>query len=456
MGFERQATALLGSHKGKIWQFSSLGDTLTKTFAYGDTACLFHQLFELPGQEYLVFGNTFLPPNYSRLKEPLLLLRLDSTLNELEHRMILIEGYDNLCISHVERYESLYYISGVVSENSLAPFHPCHFTLTAGGEIQKCSIATEIVLDKPDYTPNDCLIDPRSGRMFTFCDAYDAINVYDSAFSFLGKKTFPESFNPNTADIDVFYAGWTTARWLTDSTFLVASLHHRTQNQMSIWDDYLGFSELDTTYSLVPVTHIGNSPGMGELDTVDYPAVRDSFDFRTTDSIFFTGTHNMISWFWPQEPSFIMAGMLNRELQPQYVRYYGGDAYYMARNMVCTSDGGFVIAATRYDYLTQNYENDVFFLKLNPEGQIVGTSKPDVCPESIFNLYPNPASEAFTLLLAPPKAEMQLFSLQGQTVHTQTLTRGENRITCQSLKPGTYLCKVITPQFTETKKIVIR
>ncbi len=439
--------------KGKIWQFSSPADTLTKTYFYGDTVFSFYRIFELPGPEYLVFGMAGLPPDYRYRNDAFVLLRLDASLNELWHRIIRLEDYQYSHFCHFEQCGSSFYAFGSVSENGFDPVHPCNLRFNTTGEILNCYVSEENVPSA--YHVDNCLADPDAGRLYVFTDLVSGIIVYDTALNLIGRKRFPDVYNPYTFRPEIRYEDFVTARWITDSTFVVTCRHYRELDNGLIKDNYQGFSELDTTFSLAPITYIGRIPQAGEPDTIDTPAFRKSFDFRTPDSLFFTGNHN-IFWTNTQRPSFITAGLLNRALELQYVCYYGGDAHYEVMGMVCTSDGGFVIAANRYDNQTPNNDADVLFLKLNPEGRIVSTPKPDLCPESIFSLYPNPASEAFTLLLAPPKAEMQLLTLQGQTVHSQTLTRGENRIACRPLPPGTYLCKVVTPQFTETKKIVIR
>ncbi len=437
--------------KGKLWQFGSPTDTLSKTFVYGDTSCYFSHIFELPGSEYLVFGNVDLPPNYASKEQALLILRLDASLNEIEHRIITAEGYKYLIYPYVEKFGEMFYVFAKAANTTTGPSYPCMMKLTPQLTLKKCRVLPNPILRDQIPFAKDCLMTPDSGQLIVF-DEFACINFYDTAFNYLYSKTFPYSFNPVTYDLEVAYYCWPMTEWLTDSTFLMACTQQRTFNG-NHWDSSLGFSEMDTSFSLVPVTFIGT---LSDPDTLQYPATWKAFDFRTPDSIFFSGTQNLISWPYPEEPSWIIAGQLNRDLDIRFLRYYGGDAYYRVEYTLLTSDGGFMIAASRYDYREPECIYDAFFLKLNAEGQIVGTSKPDVCPESIFNLYPNPASEAFTLLLAPPKAEMQLYSLQGQTVLTQTLTRGENRITCQSLKPGTYLCKVVSPQFTETKKIIIK
>ncbi len=450
VGAERQGSSQLGNYKGKIWQFRSPTDTLTKTFAYGDTACYFYRIFELPGPEYMVFGTAYLPPDYNRYtNEAFLLLRLDASLNEIWHRTIHLEGYKGLHFCYAEQFGEFFYAFGSVSENGFDPYHPCNFRLNAAGEILNCYISEE---DVPSYVYHveACLVDPAAGRLYLFTDLVSGIVVYDTALNPIGKTRFPDVYNPYTFRAEIRYEGQTTVKWITDTTFVITNSIYHELNGGLIRDYNQGFSELDTTFSLAPITYVGSIPQSEEPDTIDSPTFRKSFDFRAPDSIFFTGNHGSGT------PSFITAGLLNRALELQYVRYYGGDAQYEARGMVCTSDGGFVIAATRYDKQTQNNERDVLFLKLNPEGRIVSTPKQNLCPESIFSLYPNPASEAFTLLLAPPKAEMQLLTLQGQAVHSQALTRGENRIACRPLPPGAYLCKVVTPQFTETKKIIIK
>lgn len=434
------------SFKGKIWQFSSPNDTLTKTFSFGDTACTFVYVNELSNHDYIVVGRMYLPPNYNT--KALLILRMDASLNEMEHRTYSIGGYENLTPTHVEKFGKTYYICAKASRGYAEPFYFCILKLNENLNIEKYRVFPNELTS--DFAVESLLLTRDSTQLLVFKNQGKDLAIYDTALNFLREKSFPSQVNQSTGDVEVLYTALVTAKWLTDSTFLIGNVNSRSFNRQRVWDEALGFSEMDTTLSIVPITYIG------DIDTTQYPAYYKTFDFITTDSIFFTGVHNLIPAFWPNYPSWVMAGMLNRNLQQQFLYHYGGDASYRVHTMTSTSDGGFVVSATRYDYLTQYYEHDVIFLKFNSEGQIVSKQEREICPKSIFSVFPNPSSGQFNLSLALPKGDMYLINFQGQTIAHQTLHMGLNPINYQNLIFGLYLIKVVSCEQIEIKKILIK
>ncbi len=448
VGSESTAPYLKNTYRGKFWQFTNPQDTLTKTIVFGDTACGFSHIFEFQPRVYTVFGRVLLPPTYRQ--GALLIAKFDKDLNELEHRICHVPGWNSFTPSYLKKFGNSFYCLGTVSESDTSELHPCIVKLHADFTMDRYQVYS--YAQAGNFTAiTSCLLSPDSTQLWVFKDMGKGFAVFDTALNFIYTKSFPSRVNQVTWDIEVLYTGLVTAKWITDSTFLVAASNERSFNHQAVWDQALGFSEMDTTLSIVPITYIG------DIDTIQYPAYFGTFDFKTTDSIFFTGTHNVIIQFWPKRPSWIMAGLLNRNLEVQYLHYYGGDAYYSAISMLLTSDGGYLVAAQRYDYLTQDYEEDVIFLKFNRQGQIVSTpGREEVCPQSIFGVFPNPAAGEFTLTLLPPQAHMQLLNMQGQVVHSQPLSKGDNLICCPHLPAGVYVCNVVSAKQTDSKKISIK
>jgi len=64
---------------------------------------------------------------------------------------------------------------------------------------------------------------------------------------------------------------------------------------------------------------------------------------------------------------------------------------------------------------------------------------------SLFEIYPNPASEFFVLKnLEDENAEVAIFDMTGRLVYNNTLTGIQNEINVQNLAKGTYMVKVQT------------
>lgn len=440
------------TYRGKVWKINSAIDTLSKQFTFGDTSSSFNYIEELPNGNYLLGGNIFLPPDYNH--GLLIFLEVTESFEKVKQKTICIEGWTNIYAELIKKFSENYYLLGSVFINNCIQ----SFIIKTNSDLDTLSSRVYTNATGTAGQFMDCILSPDSSQLWTFTNMFtpgesagDDLFIYDTLLNFVRYKSFPFVFNPATADIEVEYQHNMTVRWLTDRTFLVGCNHLRTYNQQQDLEYDIGFSEMDSTLSLVPITYFGST------DTIDYaPFLHGTFDFRSTDSIVFAGTKRQISDFWPHKPSWIKAGMFDKNMQPIYDAYYGGDAYYKALIIKCTSDGGSIIAANRYDYLTQNSERDVFFLKLNNQGLITGNTENDICPFSVFSIHPNPAHNTFKITLLIQKAEMKLFTCLGTVVMQKHIFEGENVINSSSLIAGTYICEVITPKGELfTKKIIL-
>jgi hypothetical protein len=179
-------------------------------------------------------------------------------------------------------------------------------------------------------------------------------------------------------------------------------------------------------------------------DTTDYPCARDGVGFISNDTIFAGGTRNLNTTnpYYSNQPSWFMLFQTDSQLNVRWERFYGGDAYYVMRNLIATRDGGCLIAGTRYDYMNDPVpQTDIIVLKLNSEGLLVGNNEQ---PETRMHeaiVFPNPGTEALQVRLAVqhPTALLELFDTNGRLVFSQQLHQKENRIAVGHLPAGTYI-----------------
>lgn len=289
----------------------------------------------------------------------------------------------------------------------------------------------------------DCIPAPDSMHLYIFTygltdmiDGVDALYITDTVLNVVEIKDMPYYFNNSTATLEVEYREKLSAKWITDSTFLIGCNHRIVDFDIPpIGQDYIGFSELDTTMSLVPITFIG-SP-----DTNDVAGDFQCFDFMNNNRIFYTGTKGRISTFFPQDPSWIRTGMMDRNRNIIYERIYGGDAYYIPLIIKALTDNGSIIAAYRYDHLTQGPEYDVSFFKLNEQGLITNIiSKID--NNTNIKIYPNPVSETLNIELTTESAKLKLYSIYGTLLLKSDLSLGYNTLNISNLRSQVYILEV--------------
>ena len=180
----------------------------------------------------------------------------------------------------------------------------------------------------------------------------------------------------------------------------------------------------------------------GPPDTLDYPGVYTNLDFINESDIYYGGTHNYsVQTIWSPTKSWFILNKVNSNLELQWQKFYGGDAYYVLWNLIATQDGGCMMAGARFDYLTQDNERDLYIVKVNQDGLIVGTGEelPSISVQDAI-VYPNPGNEYFHIQSGPQigGAVFELFDLSGNRVLTTTLDERVETISTIQLSTGTY------------------
>lgn len=424
----------LSGRRSKIWKFSNSIDTVTFVYSFHDTSAIFTRVFQLENNHYHVFGTYFLPPNYNQLA--ILMLELDSEMKIVKQKTLSYPSLTDYGASVVRKYMNKYYLWGEGNLNSQI----VHFVCSLDNNYDISNFRYYQSLITQDSYFMDCILSPDSTRFYAVTnfpsegDGACHLFVYDTTLNLLSVKVFPHYMNLNQGIFEDFSHNVTIANFPNNRMLTGAVM-----GKMLNWDQEvkIGFSLLDTTMKWVPPQYFGSD------DTTFYTAYgQPTFVFRNPDSIFFTGTKRQIPSFFPQKPNWLIAGALDSTLQPYFINYYGGDAYYHANSMLLTSDGGYLILADRYDKNTQDNEYDVFFLKLDKNGLVTGNTLPEICPLRSFLLSPNPGSNEVHLDLAPLHAQLFIYNVSGILVHSQSLTQGTNLINTTKLPKGIYMFSV--------------
>jgi len=428
---------LKSTSRAKIWLIGSELDTSTLTFSFGDTAAYFNNICKRTDGTITACGNMYMPPDYE--KSYMFFVDFDSLFQIINQKVFVFDGWNKVPI----------FLMLATNNNGLIGSAIAY----ADDSTRLCMIRLNDALDMVSnkfYSQSiglgcdisDMIYSQDSSQLWLFAESafstgYD-FTVIDTSFNLISFKDFPKYWNSSTMEVQA-YSGEATAKLTSDSTFILTGvITIANMNHPPTGDQSMGVSEWDSTMVWTPATIIG-SP-----DTTEYPAWANGIDFINPDSIYFAGTYNMSTGsFYPHTKSWIMTGMLNRELQQQFIHYYGGDAYYQAYVMKCTSDGGVFIVGRRYDYLSIENQDDVYVLKLNKQGLITNINpKISFLKERLAFVSPNPFTDEFTVNLLANKAKMNLLDLSGRSLLTVNLSFGSNGINAEHLKPGVYVLKI--------------
>jgi hypothetical protein len=176
----------------------------------------------------------------------------------------------------------------------------------------------------------------------------------------------------------------------------------------------------------------------GEIGLWNYAGSNESTATYSDNTIYFTGTQGVITNPFPAYDNHIAIHKMDTTLNVAWSYLIGGDAYYMTRSINTTSDGGCIIAATRYDEALQNQENDVYLIAMGPDG--LDTSIDDEPSDNEVVIYPNPGNNVLNLDIREKHFVVQLYNNTGQLVLTK---ENQRRINTSALRSGIYFYRII-------------
>jgi len=182
----------------------------------------------------------------------------------------------------------------------------------------------------------------------------------------------------------------------------------------------------------------------------DEPANIQAVDFTDTTSVYIGGStniyypdhHNASSWF--------MLNKTDGSLNSQWMKYYGGDAHYEMYNVAACSDGGCLMAGTRYSLDDPAHKRNIYLLKVNDQGIPTGIKEPGQAVKGVSSLvFPNPGNGQLTVFTSLKDATFGLSNTNGQTVVSQPVNNGTTTVNTSALPAGVYLYR-----FMNKEKIV--
>ncbi len=224
--------------------------------------------------------------------------------------------------------------------------------------------------------------------------------------------------------------------WLNDSTILICGKGtHPYQYKLNATSLTENFEEIDF-----------NSFYLNDSYR-EHPARFRGVDINGTN-IYLAGTTNFDygNPFYSNNKSWYHLVKVNPDLTPVWEYWYGGDAYYFLYGIAATSDGGCIMVGNRYDYTTQSPNRDIFVVKVDVNGLVVGQNefKEPYYSEAI--LTPNPGSSfaKANIGVQHSQADLYLYDLSGkQVLEAKKLTNGDH-INMSALDNGVYVYHIVS------------
>jgi hypothetical protein len=412
-------------NKAFLLIFDPQGDTLTKNYLFGDTLSYFSAITRTNENTYLIAG-------FSKLLDTnelfLLLMMVDENLDIIWVLHKPLPGYNIGQFTSILPLGNSYVVAGTIC------YFPCSGNYFYMINIDLDGNIINEYINNVTSNGYEFILTQDTGYIWILNGHQSIREVFDTAFNYISTDPLPSQ-------------EWLYLRtaWHSDTTFVMSFMCRRIGQPL--WDEELCIGILDSAMNLLAFNQFGT------LDTLDYPAMKRAMVLRHPDTIYIAGTKNMSIWPPPEGyGSWIMTGQLDAMLQPRYLHFIGGDAFYRTEYILATSDGGSFICALKY-----NHDSNIFdrlFLKLNSEGMLVGNNYPDI-PLRKALVWPNPASDVLKVQTGLKQAEIAIFRIDGTLVFAKNLAKGSCEIAIKHLPPGVYTYRINTPDgYVESGKFI--
>ena len=216
------------------------------------------------------------------------------------------------------------------------------------------------------------------------------------------------------------FIGSSGAKSINDSTYIITVPQPFWTN---IIDGKFGMNTWlftrDKNGTLKDTIKIGNM-----LEQFDKIAI-DDFAFTTLDSIFVTGSNfSLDSNFISYEDNTIYLWNVNLNGDINWQKYYGIGKKFSVVDIQKTSDGGCFIIGVLWNWHNYpQYTTDLFFLKLDRNGNITGTQGiNEITVQNDILVYPNPTKDILTIETnSNTEQRLEIVNLIGQTVYTNII-----------------------------------
>lgn len=314
------------------------------------------------------------------LMEELWLLILDDNYNIIRNLSFQLAGYNIIDLESIINNDGNFLLCGIVDQ--LGDPDIFFYEISTSGDGVNHAIIT---LEGNQFEFD--LIEKKSGGYKVFANgifpgtSYTIANIveFDLLFNFLSADSVPYRLHANHS-----------AKWLNESIYLVTG--NKFSNNPSHRD--IGIIKLKENNDLILGNHYGKID-----DTISYVGACSNLAILNPNCILFGGASNIFPehLIYQPEDSWLFLNNLDSNLNLNWQRFYGGDAFYYLWGLKATQDGGCLMMATRYDTAFQDQELDIYILKVDSQGVLTSTGDDLSIPIQQLAIFPNPANDFITV-----------------------------------------------------------
>jgi hypothetical protein len=180
-----------------------------------------------------------------------------------------------------------------------------------------------------------------------------------------------------------------------------------------------------------------------------YKTSTKNIDFFTKDSIFVTGMNfSLDSNFASNEDNTIFLWNISFNGQINWQKYYtAAGLKVLVNDITKTSDGGCILVGKIWDWqINPFFNSDIFFLKLDRNGNIVGSQGINAAiTQNEILVYPNPAKDYLNFDMGLYRDfQLSVYNQLGQILLQKNFTTGNITINIRDFTTGIYFYKLLT------------
>lgn len=414
-----------------LYKISESGDTVSKLFSKPDTILTLRDIIIASKSpiEYLVTGTGYQKDSSSVFWYSYF-ARVDANLNII--------------------WEKTYQLHDVHDYSSI-PFYPNLLKLTEGGFLHACYLEPRLqmflfkISDEGDSLAYRLYEGDSSGMVQDLTYNYDSTAYWLHTHFAHYDPSGPESqcitidFNLQQTEV-VYYPRWLSdhlaAKLLPDRNLVVGSRYRGVSWDPAAYIHYVMAYKLDTGFNVLDSCYI----------TDPVPTTRTgsrALDFYTPDNIYMCGEDDAALSTYPTSYNHIAIARMDQNLNLISEKYVGGDANYASASVVASPDGGVLLTCTRYDYLTQYNERDVYILKLDSSDFTVGNVEHRKSNISNAIVFPNPGGNQFNIRTSCIDSRFKMWDISGNLMIEQNIEQNITSFDSHSLVPGVYQWELI-------------
>lgn len=393
--------------------------TARKTINFEGYRSIANNILKIESNSFLLSGAVFIDTS-----SLLLFIKIDSSLNVIDNKAISISGY-HPNVSNIKMVnDGNMIIYGNVSKTSSGwPNFP--FLYKISENLDSIKLKT---LEYHSYGSVDLLEKNDASGYYLFMVGgvtfvgNGQIFDLDTSFNIIGVDSIPKG---------VFNG--CNSRWLPGNKFLLTGFQYPGPGV----NYNIGALVLDTSYFVVHDNHFGKN------DTSAIPGLHKNLDFISINNMFVGGIYSYGEWAdFGAINSWFFLNQLDTTLNLGWQKYYGGDKNYAMWGLIATEDSGCMMFGATYNWEMHDYQRDIFAIKVDKHGLLLGMD--NSIPERLSDivLFPNPGTSLLYVTVFLKHVSISMCDFLGRCVFSGDLQPGINKYQTSDLSTGVYFLNI--------------